>query len=92
MKNIDVISDYIDNLFVLSLVGTYCFLLYMTKKRQEKELEVAEMLWFLLGVMRMEYIRNEYFRGAPQIEWIGKMICKGKKAKVDLNMSRAVIC
>lgn len=44
MKNIDVISDYIDNLFVLSLVGTYCFLLYMTKKRQEKELEVAEML------------------------------------------------
>lgn len=49
MKNIDVISDHIGTLFVSSLVGTYCFWLYMTKKRQEKELEVAEMLKFFIG-------------------------------------------
>lgn len=47
----------------------------MTQKRQEKELEVAEMLKFLLGVMRMDKIGNEYIRGAPQIEWFGKMLC-----------------
>lgn len=55
-------------IFVSSLVGPYFFWLYMTKKRQEKELEVAEMLKFLLGVMRMDKIGNEYIRGAPQIE------------------------
>ncbi|KAL1261288.1 hypothetical protein QQF64_006553 [Cirrhinus molitorella] len=37
-------------------------------KRQEKELEMAElkMLHFPLGVMRMDRIRNVHFRGTVQ--------------------------
>ena len=37
----------------------------VARKRQEAELEVAEikMLRFSLGVMRMDKIRNEYIRG-----------------------------
>ena len=57
-------------------------------KRQETELEVAElkMLSFSLGVTRMDKIRNEYIRGTAQVgrfgeterearlRWLGKML------------------
>ena len=39
------------------------------KKRQEAEMEVAElkMLRFPLGLARMDKIRNEYIRGTAQV-------------------------
>ena len=39
------------------------------RKRQEAELEVAEvkMLTFSLGVMRMDWIRNENIRGTAHV-------------------------
>ncbi|KAF7663896.1 hypothetical protein LDENG_00196870 [Lucifuga dentata] len=42
-------------------------------KRQEAELEVAELktLRSLLGMMRMDKIKNEYIRGTAQIRWFG---------------------
>ena len=43
-------------------------------KRQEAEMEVAElkMLRFLLGVTRMDKIRNEYIRGTVQVGRFGE--------------------
>ncbi|KAL7854724.1 hypothetical protein SRHO_G00169140 [Serrasalmus rhombeus] len=43
------------------------------KKRQEAELEVAEMkmLRFSLGVTRMDKIRNEQIRGTVKVEQFG---------------------
>ena len=45
-------------------------------KRQEAELEVAElkMLQFSLGVMRMDRIRNEYIRGTAQVGRFGDKV------------------
>ncbi|KAL7834762.1 hypothetical protein SRHO_G00290090 [Serrasalmus rhombeus] len=52
-------------------------------KRQEAELEVAEMkmLRFSLGVTRMDKIRNEQIRGTVklQIKALASDIFKGKK-------------
>ena len=44
------------------------------KKRQEAEMEVAElnMLRFTLGVTRMDKIRNEYIRGTAQVGKFGE--------------------
>ena len=45
-------------------------------KRQEAELEVAElkMLRFALGVTMMDKIRNEYIRGTAQVGRVGEKI------------------
>ncbi|KAI5093285.1 hypothetical protein C0J45_16423, partial [Silurus meridionalis] len=42
-------------------------------KRQEAELEVAELklLWFSLGVTRMDKIRNEFIRGTAHVGRFG---------------------
>ena len=50
-------------------------------KRQEAELEVAELktLRFSLEVMRMDRIRNEYIRGTAQVGQFGD---KAKEAKL----------
>ncbi|MFY0383422.1 hypothetical protein ACOMIB_19320 [Bacillus sp. YIM B13582] len=47
-------------------------------KRQEAELEVAElkMLRFLLGVMRMDKIRNEFIRGTAHVGRFGDKVKK----------------
>ena len=46
------------------------------KKRQEAELEVAElkMLRFSLGVTRMDRIRNEYIRGTAHVRCFGDKV------------------
>ncbi|KAK3550692.1 hypothetical protein QTP70_002392 [Hemibagrus guttatus] len=46
------------------------------KKRQESELEVAElkMLMFSLGVTRLDRIRNEYIRGTAQVGRLGDKV------------------
>uniref|UniRef100_A0A3B3BTI6 ribonuclease H n=1 Tax=Oryzias melastigma TaxID=30732 RepID=A0A3B3BTI6_ORYME len=46
------------------------------KKRQEAELEVAEMkmLRFSLGVTRMDRIRNEYIRGTAHVRGFGDKV------------------
>ena len=46
------------------------------RKRQETELEVAEvkMLRFPLGVTRMDKIRNEYFRGTTHVRCFGEKV------------------
>lgn len=43
------------------------------KKRQEAELKAAEikMLWFSLGVIRMDMIRNEYIRRTSHARCFG---------------------
>ena len=41
-------------------------------KRQEAEMEVAELLRFSLGVTRMDKIRNEYIRGTAQVGPFGE--------------------
>ena len=45
-------------------------------KKQEKELEVAElrMLRFALGVTRMDKIKNEYIRGSAQVVQLGEIV------------------
>ncbi|XP_062865903.1 uncharacterized protein LOC134328668 [Trichomycterus rosablanca] len=45
-------------------------------KRQEKELEVAEMkmLRFSLGVTRMDKVRNEIIRGTAQVKQLGDKV------------------
>lgn len=50
-------------------------------KRQEKELEVAElkMLRFSLGVTRMDRIRNEHIRGTAQV---GQFVDKVREARL----------
>ena len=49
-------------------------MLYGLEKRQEAEMEVAElkMLRFSLGVTRMDKIRNEYIRGTAQVGKFGE--------------------
>ena len=51
-------------------------------KKQEAELEVAElkMLRFLLGVTRMNKIKNEYIRGTAHVKRFGA--CKKKRGRV----------
>ena len=46
------------------------------RKRQETELEVAEMkmLRFSLGVTRMDRIRNEYIRGTAHVRCFGEKV------------------
>ncbi|KAK3549679.1 hypothetical protein QTP86_006865 [Hemibagrus guttatus] len=46
------------------------------RKRQESELEVAElkMLRFSLGVTRLDRIRNEYIRGTAHVERLGDKV------------------
>ncbi|KAK3535012.1 hypothetical protein QTP70_001970 [Hemibagrus guttatus] len=46
------------------------------RKRQESELEVAElkMLRFSLGVTRLDRIRNEYIRGTPHVGRLGDKV------------------
>ncbi|MCJ8744561.1 hypothetical protein PDJAM_G00120230 [Pangasius djambal] len=46
------------------------------RKRQESELEVAElkMLRFSLGVMRLDRIRNEYIRGTAHVGRLGDRV------------------
>ncbi|XP_016321114.1 uncharacterized protein LOC107672441 isoform X3 [Sinocyclocheilus anshuiensis] len=46
------------------------------RKRQEEELEVAElkMLRFSLGVTRMDRIRNEYIRGTAHVRCFGDKV------------------
>ncbi|KAK3522431.1 hypothetical protein QTP86_010638 [Hemibagrus guttatus] len=46
------------------------------RKRQEAELEVAElkMLRFYLGVTRLDRIRNEYFRGTAHVGRLGDKV------------------
>ncbi|KAK3551371.1 hypothetical protein QTP70_016656, partial [Hemibagrus guttatus] len=46
------------------------------RKRQESELEVAElkMLRFLLGVTRLDRIRNEYIRGTAHVGYMGDKV------------------
>ncbi|MCJ8742949.1 hypothetical protein PDJAM_G00088090 [Pangasius djambal] len=46
------------------------------RKRQESELEVAElkMLRFSLGVMRLDRIRNEYIRGTAHVGRLGDKV------------------
>ncbi|KAK3512760.1 hypothetical protein QTP70_025119 [Hemibagrus guttatus] len=46
------------------------------RKRQESELEVAElkMLRFSLGVTRLDRIRNEYIRGTAHVECLGDKV------------------
>ena len=46
------------------------------RKRQEAELEVAEvkMLRFSLGVTRMDRIRNEYIRGTARIRYFEQKV------------------
>ena len=46
------------------------------KKRQEAELEVAElrMLRFSLGVTRMDKIRNKYIRGTAHVRRFGEKV------------------
>ncbi|KAK3508969.1 hypothetical protein QTP70_015394 [Hemibagrus guttatus] len=46
------------------------------RKRQESELEVAElkMLWFSLGVTRLDRIRNEYIRGTAHVGRLGDKV------------------
>ena len=59
-------------------------------KRQEAELEVAElkMLRFSLGVTRMDKIRNEYFRGTAQVGKFGeKTQSRGKTEAVWTHMA-----
>ena len=52
------------------LYGAYGLETLALTKRQEAEMEVAElkMLRFASGVTRMDKIRNEYIRGTPQAE------------------------
>ena len=52
----------------------YGLLTVALKKRQEAEMEVAElkMLRFSLGVTRMDKIRNEYIRGTAQVGKFGE--------------------
>ncbi|KAK3539675.1 hypothetical protein QTP70_011114 [Hemibagrus guttatus] len=46
------------------------------RKRQESELEVAElkMLRFSLGVTRLDRIRNEYIRGTAHVGRLGDKV------------------
>ncbi|KAK3523575.1 hypothetical protein QTP70_002484 [Hemibagrus guttatus] len=46
------------------------------RKRQESELEVAElkMLKFSLGVTRLDRIRNEYIRGTAHVGHMGDKV------------------
>ncbi|MCJ8736618.1 hypothetical protein PDJAM_G00014560 [Pangasius djambal] len=46
------------------------------RKRQESELEVAElkMLRFFLGVTRLDRIRNEYIRGTAHVGYLGDKV------------------
>ena len=58
------------------------------KKRQEAELEVAELkmlrLGFSLGVTRMDKIRNEYIRGTEQVGRFGKKIREARLRWFDM--------
>lgn len=49
-------------------------------KRKEAELEVAElrMLRFLLGVKRMDWIRNHDVRGTTHVRWLGDKVREGR--------------
>ncbi|KAK3532054.1 hypothetical protein QTP86_003542 [Hemibagrus guttatus] len=46
------------------------------RKRQDSELEVAElkMVWFSLGVTRLDRIRNEYIRGTAHVGRLGDKV------------------
>ncbi|KAK3525592.1 hypothetical protein QTP70_000436 [Hemibagrus guttatus] len=69
------------------------------RKRQESELEVAElkMLRFSLGVTRLDRIRNEYIRGTAHVgrlgdkvrearlRWFGHVQRREKTRKPDIN-------
>ncbi|KAK3541960.1 hypothetical protein QTP86_008149 [Hemibagrus guttatus] len=50
------------------------------RKRQESELEVAElkMLRFSLGVTRLDRIRNEYIRGTAHVGCLGDKVREGR--------------
>lgn len=51
----------------------WCLEAVPLKKRQEAELKAAEitMLWFSLGVIRMDMIRNEYIRRTARARRFG---------------------
>ncbi|KAK3518697.1 hypothetical protein QTP70_008580 [Hemibagrus guttatus] len=54
----------------------YCLETVSLRKRQESELEVAElkMLRFSLGVTRLDKIRNEYIRGTAHVGRLGDKV------------------
>ncbi|KAK3549270.1 hypothetical protein QTP70_034481 [Hemibagrus guttatus] len=60
------------------------------RKRQESELEVAElkMLRFSLGVTRLDRIRNEYIRGTAHVGHLGDKVREEKKYHLQEHVDK----